>query len=443
MFKMGARSSYICSACGGVQVKWSGRCASCGAWGTLDEAAAGNGSTGAVLAAESITEISRAKSNRLKTGIGELDLVLGGGIVSGSVILVSGEPGIGKSTLLMQMSQALAKTKPVLYVTGEESAMQVAARARRLGIAAKSLKLAASNSTDDIARTIAAKQFALVVVDSIQTIASASLSANPGLPSQISFSAQQLIGAAKRSHTAVVLVGHITKEGAIAGPKLLEHLVDVVLNLEGDRSSGFKLLRSAKNRYGPTNETGVFEMGESGLNPVKNPSAALLSERQQADGSIVTAAMEGHRPMLIEIQALVTKTSFGYPKRAASGFDYNRLNLLIAMLSRRTKLNLADKDVYINVVGGIKVNDPSADLAVCMAIGSAAKGLKLKDDAVVFGEVGLSGEIRRVFNAGRRLKEAKKLKFQHIIGPPDRTIKDSAYHAVGNIREALNRHLGN
>ena len=275
------------------------------------------------------------------------------------------------------------------------------------------MQLATSSSADGIATTIAGGAYQVVIVDSIQTIETAAIASPAGSVSQITNSTALLTAAAKSGQTVLILVGHVTKEGAIAGPKVLEHVVDVVMQLEGDRYGGFKVLRASKNRYGSTQEAGIFEMQDNGLHPVKNPSAALLAERQVSDGSIVAATLEGTRPLLVEIQALVNRTNYGFPKRAASGMDLNRLNLLIAMLERRTKLNLADHDIYINVVGGLRLSEPAADLGVVMAIASAAKGMQLKTDAVVFGEVGLSGEIRHVPHIDKRLSEAKKLGFTH------------------------------
>ena len=279
-------------------------------------------------------------------------------------------------------------------------------------------------------------------MDSVQTIAASAVASAAGSVSQISNSAQLLIQAAKRANTAVVLVGHVTKEGAIAGPKVLEHVVDVVLQLEGERYGGFKILRATKNRFGPTTEAGIFEMDEKGLRPVKNPSAALLAERQVSDGSVVLATMEGTRPLLVEVQALVNKTSYGYPKRLATGIDLNRVNLLVAVLERRTKLRLADQDIYVNIVGGMHISEPAADLAVCMAIGSAARGLQLKANAVVFGEVGLSGEIRHVPYIEKRIHEAQKLGFTSAIGPQQTSGKKSTLIAeMPDVRHALNHFL--
>jgi DNA repair protein RadA/Sms len=381
----------------------------------------------------------------MTTGMSEVDAVLGGGVVAGSVNLIAGQPGIGKSTLLLQLAAKLAANQRVLYVSGEESDHQVGMRAQRLGAAGEKLQLIASNSAEDIATTIASKAYDFVVVDSIQTINMSSVASAPGSISQITNSTAALVAAAKSSDTAVMIVGHVTKEGNIAGPKLLEHIVDVVLQLEGDAYGGFKVLRATKNRFGPTSEAAIMEMDERGLRAVDNPSQALLAERQISDGSVVLATLEGTRPLLVEVQALVNKTAYGYPKRAASGIDLNRVNLLIAMLERRTKLALADQDIYINIVGGIRLQDPAADLAICMAIGSAAKGLQLKQNAVVFGEVGLSGEVRHVPFIEKRVQEAQKLGFEVAIGPKERGTakakKPSLLHVVPDVRTALNEFL--
>ncbi len=368
--------------------------------------------------------------------------MLGGGVVAGSVNLIAGQPGIGKSTLLLQLAHTLAKNYKVLYVSGEESAHQIGLRAERLGASTNQLQLATSTVADDIASTIASGDYELVIVDSIQTISCTAVASAAGSVSQITNSTHMLTAAAKTTNTALIIVGHVTKEGSIAGPKVLEHVVDVVLQLEGDRYGGFKVLRAVKNRFGSTNEAGIFEMVDSGLQPVDNPSAALLAERQVSDGSIVLATMEGTRPILVEVQALVNKTSYGYPKRAASGIDLNRVNLLIAMLERRTKLNLADQDIYINIVGGIKLTEPAADLAIVMAIASASKGMQLKGNAVVFGEVGLSGEIRHVPYIDKRLAEAKKLGFDTAVGPIQKEGKKlTGYQGMRDIKSALNTFL--
>lgn len=438
---------YVCNHCGAITSSWSGRCVQCGEWNTLLEQLApedirGSLASGHQLKSQLVDVSADNDQPRIITGNQDVDNILGGGIVAGSVMLIAGQPGIGKSTLLLQLAYAVASHQPVLYISGEESAHQIALRAKRLGIQRSELQLASSTVAEDIAATIASDSFRLVVVDSIQTVSVSSIASAAGSVSQITNSTQVISLAAKRSNTAVILVGHVTKEGSIAGPKVLEHLVDVVLQLEGDRYGGFKILRAIKNRFGSTNETGIFEMVEAGLKPVDNPSEALLAERQICDGSVILATLEGSRPLLVEVQALVNKTSYGYPKRAASGLDLNRLNLLVAMLERRTTLKLAEQDIYINIVGGIRVTEPAADLAICLAIGSAARGLQLKTNAVVFGEVGLSGEIRHVPFVEKRLAEAKKLGFNMAIGPIDRTsIKSKFLAGVPNVRTALNQFL--
>lgn len=443
------KARYVCNSCGAVSSAWAGRCSNCGEWSTIEQetelvvasAAGSKASQGRSLQTTELTSaLKKDQSKRLKTGLADFDLVIGGGIVSGSLTLIAGQPGIGKSTLLMQIALNLASKEQILYVSGEESAHQVAARANRLGKPSNKLKLASSINAEDVAATIASGEFSVVFVDSIQTMVVSGVESSAGSVSQITNSTHVLMAAAKQSNTAVVMVGHVTKEGSIAGPKVLEHVVDVVLNLEGDRYGGFKVLRSIKNRYGATNEAGIFEMRETGLSQIDNPSASLLEERQNSDGSVVLATMEGSRPLLVEVQALVNKTSYGYPKRAASGIDLNRVNLLVAMLERRTKLSLGDNDIYINIVGGIKITEPAADLAVCMAIGSAAKGMELKGDAVVFGEVGLSGEVRKVNFAEKRLNEAKKLGFDAAICPK-MSAKNGLLKPVSSVRDALNNYL--
>lgn len=435
---------FVCSFCGASSNTWSGKCYSCGEWNTLEEritaSAVGKSiASGTDLKSQTVKATLAEEYSRLATGIKEFDDTLGGGLVAGSVNLLAGQPGIGKSTLLLQIAYALAGKNSVLYVSGEESAHQIGMRAKRLGAEHPNLRVATSTSADDISATIVLSKYKLVIVDSIQTLSCRDIASSAGTVSQITNSTQMLTAAAKQSNTALIIVGHVTKEGSIAGPKVLEHVVDVVLNLEGERYGGFKILRPIKNRYGSTNEAGIFDMTDSGLKSVNNPSAALLAERQVSDGSIVMATIEGTRPLLVEVQALVNKSSYGYPKRTASGIDINRLNLLVAVLEKRTKLNLADQDIYLNVVGGIKLNEPAADLAICMAIASASKGLQLKKNVVVFGEVGLAGEVRHVSYVEKRLAEAKKLGFDGAVGPRLSTKaipKD--YKEISDLRFALN-----
>ncbi len=445
-----SRTTYVCQQCGARYPKWVGKCEECGEWNSLVEqpveqgssAVARGGGSGSVLTAQRMSDISAEEAiTRLLTGFEELDAVLGGGILPGGVTLLAGQPGIGKSTLLLQLAAHISAAQAVLYASGEESASQVKLRAERLGAHQRDqLAFVASTSANDIAATIRGGGYKLVIIDSIQTLSLAEITSAPGTVSQITNSSNVIIRAAKEAGAAVILVGHVTKEGSIAGPKVLEHLVDVVLQFEGDRYGGFKVVRAVKNRYGSTSEAAIFEMAEQGLEIVENPSAALLAERQDADGSIVFATVEGTRPLLVEIQALVNPTSFGYPKRTASGFDINRLNVLIAVLERRTKLNLSDKDIYINVVGGIKLTDPAADLAVCMAIASASAGRRLATGAVVFGEVGLGGEVRSVTSVDKRVAEAAKLGFTNATGP--RGSKANTFiKPVKDMRQALIDHL--
>ncbi|MEI8187663.1 MAG: DNA repair protein RadA [Candidatus Saccharibacteria bacterium] len=439
-------SKYVCNSCGAVYASWSGKCAQCNNWNTIEEVIQIEGinkivASGKKLDSDVMDNLISKDVKRLTSSIPEIDEVLGGGLVIGSVNLIAGQPGVGKSTILLQYAYSLAENNKVLYVSGEESSHQIGLRAKRLGVNQTLLRLSTSNSADDIAATIVEDDFDIVIVDSIQTITTGALSSSGGSVSQITGCTQLLTNAAKRTSTALILVGHVTKEGNIAGPKVLEHLVDVVLQLEGERYGSFKILRTTKNRFGSTTEIGIFEMKETGLVSVDNPSAAMLEERQNSDGSVVFAALEGTRPILVEIQALVNKTSYGYPKRTASGFDLNRLNLLIAVLEKRTKLKLADQDIYINIVGGLKINEPAADLAICMAIGSAAKGLKLKNNSVVAGEVGLSGEIRSVPYLDKRLAETKKLGFDSIICSKQNNISDKMINSVSSVKDALNQFL--
>ena len=447
---MKIKNQFVCQQCGTTYAKWVGQCANCNAWNSLVEqpveaispktALAKGRSSGKKLDFVKISTIAPSDAKaRLLTGFKDLDVVLGGGFLAGAVSLLAGQPGMGKSTILMQICSEIAKKHEVLYVSGEESAGQVKLRAVRLGADSEKLSFAASTSANDIAKTIESGEFDFVVVDSIQTLAMDEISSAPGTVSQVTNSGNLIIRAAKATNTAVVIVGHVTKEGTLAGPKILEHLVDVVLNFEGDRYGGFKTVRAVKNRFGSTNEVAIFEMLGSGLVEVQNPSAALLAERTNTDGSIILATLEGNRPILVEIQALATKTNYGYPKRTASGFDLNRLNILIAVLERRTKLKLSEQDIFINVVGGMKLNDSAADLAICMAIASAVAGRKLSDDYVVFGEVGLGGEIRSAFRADQRIAEAKKLGFAHAIGPA--TVRDKFVIPAKDLRTTLVRYV--
>ncbi len=415
-------TQFVCQSCGASRGKWAGRCDACGAWNSLVESApVSTGLRGSSAAKafqpELLTKVASDKVTRFTSGLGELDQVLGGGVVPGAIVLLSGDPGVGKSTLVLQVAANVAGKSPVLYVSGEESVQQIKLRAERLKLDPGQLAVASQTDADSVAQTILEGGFGLVIIDSIQTMATSALTGSPGTVGQITATAQIIASAAKSSHTAVIMIGHVTKEGSIAGPKILEHLVDVVLYLEGERYGAFKALRGVKNRFGSTNEVGIFEMQTNGLQAVANPSQALLAERQLGPGSVVLPTMEGSRPLLVEVQALVSPSVFGYPKRTAVGFDLNRLGLLLAVMAKRANLNLGSQDVYVNVVGGLRASEPASDLAIVMAIASAAKNQALPADTVVCGEVGLGGEIRSVTNLDRRLAEAKKLGFKHSLGP--------------------------
>lgn len=371
----------------------------------------------------------------MPSGIGEVDQVLGGGIVPGSVMLLSGDPGIGKSTLVLQIAAQMGSGGEILYVSGEESSAQIKLRAERLGTSSDGLNLLPETNIDAIAAVIEHAKYKLVVIDSIQTMSVEALTGAPGTVGQITASSQVLQSIAKRLGVAIMIIGHVTKEGNIAGPKILEHLVDVVLYLEGERYGAFKALRGIKNRFGSTSEVGIFEMGETGLEPVANPSEALLAERRVGPGSVVLATLEGTRPLLVEVQALVTATAFGYPRRTAVGFDLNRLNLLVAVLTKRAGLNLSSSDIYVNVVGGLKVSEPAADLAIILSIASAFRDIQVPPDLVIFGEVGLSGEIRSVTQVSRRVSEAKRLGYPVAFGPGHGAVP--GMRAVASVDEAV------
>ncbi len=410
---------YTCTNCDAQSPKWSGRCLQCQAWGTIvEEQSAGTGKkkrTGQTPIP--LSEIAKEKKPRIKTGIGEIDNVLGGGIVAGSLTLLGGEPGIGKSTLALQIMEKLAAHGKPLYISGEESGQQIHLRAERLSIQTDNILFSAETSVEGIAAEIAASKPPLVIVDSIQTIYSEEVPSEPGNIAQVRACTVKLLSAAKTSNVPILLIGHVTKEGAVAGPKTLEHLVDTVLYLEGDRYHRFRLLRTVKNRFGATNEVGVFEMTSLGLAPVENPSSLFVSSTEQLPGSAITCIFEGSRPFLIEIQALVTKSPYPSPQRRASGYDLNRLQLLLAVLEKRTELSFHQLDVHVNVVGGMKIKDPSTDLAVSAAIMSAAKEAALPAQTLLVGEMGLAGEIRPVRNLEDRLKEGAKLGYKNAFVP--------------------------
>lgn len=420
-------SVYVCQSCGASHPKWSGRCDGCGAWNTLVEEAVGDGpprpalgrSAKRKLALAPLKGLAQSPPRRI-TAIGEFDRVTGGGLVPGSALLIGGDPGIGKSTLLLQVASALAQTQAVVYISGEEAIDQLRLRAERLGLGDVPLQLAAATSVGEIAATLDAPRGAdIVVVDSVQTLFVDELDSAPGTVAQVRASAQVLIRLAKRHGFVLLLVGHVTKEGMIAGPKVLEHMVDTVLYFEGERGHQFRILRSVKNRFGPADEIGVFEMSDAGLQEVPNPSALFLAERERdVSGSAVFAGIEGSRPVLVEIQALIAPTAFATPRRAIVGWDGARLAMILAVLEARCGMAFATCDVFLNVAGGLRIAEPAADLAVAAALASAALARPLPAETVVFGEIGLAGEVRAVARADSRLKEAAKLGFATAIVPP-------------------------
>ncbi len=422
---MGARTLYACQACGYQSSGWLGRCPECGAWSSfveeLREPARRAGRAKGV-GAPSLVELAKVEQERVlrtPSGVGALDRVLGGGVVAGGAVLLAGEPGIGKSTLLLQLAAALAANeRPVLYASAEESPRQLRLRAERLGCATSGVLVVGETRLEALLAAAAEARPEVLLVDSIQAIGSEELESPPGAIGQVRHAAHRLVELAKRQEIALFLVGHVTKEGTIAGPKSLEHLVDTVLNFEGERESDYRLLRAAKNRFGPTGEIAMFEMRESGLEPVSDPSRALLARRRRdAPGSAVLPTLSGSRPLLVETQALVNPTNFPSPRRMSVGLDSNRTILLVAVLERFARLGLADRDVFLNVVGGLALREPAADLAVAAALVSAYRGVPLPPDAVYFGEIGLLGEVRPVGQAEARLREAAAHGFRRVVMP--------------------------
>lgn len=421
---MKQKTIFTCQKCGAQSPKWLGRCPDCSSWNSMAEevlvkSAGGSVAGGAQARPVPICDVPTQAEQRITTGLGELDRVLGGGIVPGSLVLIGGDPGIGKSTLLLQAMQALAEVSgTVLYVSGEESASQTRLRGERLGASSRSLLILAENSLESILAQAAALKPKAMVVDSIQTVWTSALESAPGSVSQVRESAGKLMLLAKGNNIPVFIVGHVTKDGAIAGPRVLEHMVDTVLYFEGDGSHPFRILRAVKNRFGSTNEIGVFEMKSEGLSGVANPSELFLSERPLGvSGSLVTTSLEGSRPLLVELQALVTQTSFGVPRRTTIGVDHNRLALLVAVLEKKVGLHLAGQDIFLNAAGGVRLNEPAADLAMIMAVASSHLDKVISPETVVFGEVGLAGEVRAVTQPEQRISEAEKLGFKRCIIP--------------------------
>lgn len=423
----GKKSIFFCQNCGHEEAKWLGQCPACKEWNTFVEERIDSGITkGTTVAARAVheakvvplTEVTADDDTRSETGIKELDRVLGGGIVPGSLVLVGGDPGIGKSTLLLQVCQRMAQMKKILYISGEESQAQIKLRANRMGNFTSGLLLLCETNLGIIRSVIEKERPELVIIDSIQTMYSEDVTSAPGSVSQVRESTNVFMQLAKGLCIPIFIVGHVTKEGTVAGPRVLEHMVDTVLYFEGDRHASYRILRAVKNRFGSTNEIGVFEMRQSGLVEVENPSEYMLSGKpENASGSVVACSMEGTRPILLEIQALVCRTNFGMPRRTAAGTDYNRVNLLMAVLEKRLGMSLGNCDAYVNIAGGIKMNEPAIDLGIVMALVSSYRNRPIDEKTIVFGEVGLSGEVRAVNMPEQRVAEAKKLGFEICILP--------------------------
>lgn len=425
-----SKTLFVCNQCGHETPKWLGRCPSCGSWNCFEEtvsAPAPMKTTSPRMSAPhpsnaqpllTVREIDETDETRFHTGISELDRVLGGGIVKGSLVLLGGDPGIGKSTLLLQICEHLGQMLKILYVSGEESARQLKLRANRLQVSSENLYILASTDVSSICSTILQSKPDLVMIDSIQTMCIDGISSSPGSITQVRESTNAFLRTAKSEDIPVFIVGHVNKDGAIAGPKVLEHIVDAVLYFEGERNFSYRILRAVKNRYGSTNEIGMFEMGDRGLREVPNPSMMLLSGKPQGvSGSCVACIMEGSRPILAEVQALVTKTGFGTPRRTAAGFDYNRMNLLLAVLEKRAGYCFSALDVYLNVVGGLRLDEPAADLPVAIALVSSLRDKPVDDELIAFGEIGLGGELRTIHNIAERVREAQRLGFTRAIVP--------------------------
>ena len=446
-----AKTLYACTECGGQALKWQGQCPHCQAWNTLEETvaeAAPSANRFALIAAsgklQRLSEVKALEESRVPTGIAEFDRVLGGGLVAGGVVLIGGDPGIGKSTLLLQALADIGRTRKVIYVTGEESPQQIALRARRLGVDAGNVHVLAEINLEKIQAALQSEKPDIAVIDSIQTLYSGELQSAPGSVAQVRECAAQLTRVAKAGATTIVFVGHVTKEGTLAGPRVLEHMVDTVLYFEGDTHSSFRLIRAFKNRYGAVNELGVFAMTEKGLKGVSNPSALFLSQHgTEVAGSCVMVTQEGTRPMLVEIQALVDEAHAPNPRRLTVGLEQNRLALLLAVLHRHAGIACFDQDVFVNAVGGVRITEPAADLAVLMAIVSSLKNKPLPPKLVVFGEVGLAGEVRPVQRGQERLREAAKLGFTHALMPkanrPRQAIPGMEVMAVDRVEEAFAR----
>jgi DNA repair protein RadA/Sms len=432
MRKAISKTVYVCQSCGAVTAKWAGRCSACGEWNSLTEETQDNRSkltvkkNRAVIETYKLSEISGDVAYRIISGNNEFDRAVGGGVVPGSSLLVGGDPGIGKSTLMLQLAGNFACAGfKTLYITGEESQTQIKIRAERLHINSDLIDVACLIDTDDITSALNQDDFKFIIIDSIQTLKSPYLESSCGTVTQIRESVSTILDICQIKGVTSFLIGHVTKEGSIAGPKVLEHMVDVVLYFEGEKNHLFRILRSEKNRFGPTNEIGIFSIDSSGLKEVANPSELFISSRPNSEfGSVIVAAMEGTRPILLELQALVGKTSYGYPQRVTSGYDSKRLALLLAILEKRQKIPFGDKDVFINITGGLKIAEPSLDLGIIIALISSFEEAAVKENIVVIGEVGLGGEIRQVANIERRLREAARLGFKQAIIPGNTKISN-------------------
>lgn len=449
------KTKYVCQSCGYENPKWLGKCPECMKWNTFveeieDKSSKSNHRETFVIDKSSqkpvnINSITIKHEERFSSGINELNRVLGGGIVRGSLVLVGGDPGIGKSTLLLQVSESVAQSgKKVLYISGEESESQIKMRAERLNAKSENLYIMAENNLNIIEHNLEGFDPDLIILDSIQTVFTPDIASAPGTVSQIKEGTSRFMRISKKMGISTFIVGHVTKEGSLAGPKIMEHMVDTVLYFEGERYNTYRLIRAVKNRFGSTNELGVFEMSEKGLQELENPSKALISEKpENASGSVIVSTVEGTRPMLLELQALVSPTSFGIPRRTATGIDFNRVNLLLAVLEKRAGMQIQNQDVYLNIVGGIKINEPSMDLGVILAVASGFRNIPISGEVAVTGEVGLTGEIRGVSYIEKRISECRKLGFKKIIIPKSnyeavKDVKGIEIWPVENVRQAIN-----
>lgn len=460
---MKLRNNYVCSGCGYETAKWLGRCPSCGEWNTMEEQvqAAPEATTGGTkkvrMAASgrrgapvSLGQVNMEQEVRFQTGVRELDRVLGGGIVKGSVILLGGDPGIGKSTLLLQICEFLGRELNILYVSGEESVRQIKLRADRLQVHSDNVSLMAETDVETIGNTVVANRPDLVMIDSIQTMSVEAVQSSPGSVTQVKEATNAFLHLAKSEDIPIFIVGHVTKDGVIAGPKVLEHIVDAVLHFEGDRNQSYRILRAIKNRFGSTNEIGVFEMMDVGLQEVENPSQMLLAGRPvNTSGTCVACILEGSRPMMAEVQTLVAKTAYAAPRRTATGFDYNRMAMLLAVLEKRCGYFFSALDAYVNVVGGLRLDEPAADLSVALAFVSGLRDKPIPDDLIAFGEVGLAGEVRAVNNISARVSEAERLGFTRCIVPKQalKALRSQAYKievvGVSTVKQAVQAAMNN